>query len=112
LGRRGRHSNTLTPAAEAEVVMADKVVGRVRLRRVAAAPITRAAPPADPLLSADATDGEVPERSIGAVSKTVVPLWGTEGSNPSLSARPHVFNDFNDLLFLPDSILTNDLTNV
>ena len=31
--------------------------------------------------------GEVPERSIGAVSKTVVPLAGTEGSNPSLSAR-------------------------
>ena len=31
--------------------------------------------------------GEVPERSIGAVSKTVVPLAGTEGSNPSLSAN-------------------------
>ena len=30
----------------------------------------------------------MPERSIGAVSKTVVPLAGTEGSNPSLSARP------------------------
>src|SRR5579872_7136277 len=32
-------------------------------------------------------DGEVPERSIGTVSKTVVLLVGTEGSNPSLSAR-------------------------
>jgi hypothetical protein len=31
-------------------------------------------------------NGEVPERSNGAVSKTVVPLAGTEGSNPSLSA--------------------------
>jgi hypothetical protein len=31
--------------------------------------------------------GEVPERSIGAVSKTVVPFSGTEGSNPSLSAN-------------------------
>ena len=31
-------------------------------------------------------DGEVPERSIGAVSKTVVPLAGTQGSNPCLSA--------------------------
>jgi hypothetical protein len=31
------------------------------------------------------SSGEVPERSIGAVSKTVVPLLGTEGSNPSLS---------------------------
>jgi hypothetical protein len=30
--------------------------------------------------------GEVPERLNGAVSKTVVPK-GTEGSNPSLSAR-------------------------
>lgn len=33
-----------------------------------------------------APDGEVPERSIGTVSKTVVLLVGTEGSNPSLSA--------------------------
>ena len=41
------------------------------------------APPYKPRLC-----GEVPERSIGAVSKTVVPLWGTEGSNPSLSAKP------------------------
>jgi hypothetical protein len=32
-------------------------------------------------------NGEVPERSIGAVSKTVVPFSGTEGSNPSLSAN-------------------------
>jgi hypothetical protein len=32
------------------------------------------------------SSGEVPERSNGAVSKTVVPLTGTEGSNPSLSA--------------------------
>ena len=32
-------------------------------------------------------DGEVPERSIGTVSKTVVLLVGTEGSNPSLSAN-------------------------
>ena len=30
--------------------------------------------------------GELPERSNGAVSKTVVPLSGTGGSNPSLSA--------------------------
>ena len=29
----------------------------------------------------------MPERSIGAVSKTVVPLWGTVGSNPTLSAK-------------------------
>jgi hypothetical protein len=29
----------------------------------------------------------VPERSIGTVSKTVVLLVGTEGSNPSLSAN-------------------------
>ena len=34
----------------------------------------------------DGLAGEVPERSIGAVSKTVVPFTGTEGSNPSLSA--------------------------
>ena len=30
--------------------------------------------------------GEMPERSIGAVSKTVVPS-GTQGSNPCLSAE-------------------------
>ena len=30
--------------------------------------------------------GEVPEWTIGAVSKTVVALGATEGSNPSLSA--------------------------
>lgn len=30
--------------------------------------------------------GEVPERLIGTVSKTVVVLVATEGSNPSLSA--------------------------
>ena len=30
--------------------------------------------------------GEVPEWTNGAVSKTVVVLWATEGSNPSLSA--------------------------
>ncbi len=30
--------------------------------------------------------GEVPERLIGLVSKTSVPLWGTGGSNPPLSA--------------------------
>jgi hypothetical protein len=29
----------------------------------------------------------VPEWSNGAVSKTVEPLWGSEGSNPSLSAN-------------------------
>ena len=34
--------------------------------------------------------GEVPERSIGTVSKTVVLLVGTEGSNPSLSAKKPV----------------------
>ena len=32
-------------------------------------------------------DGEMPEWSIGAVSKTVDPLWGSQGSNPCLSAR-------------------------
>jgi hypothetical protein len=32
--------------------------------------------------------GEVPEWTNGAVSKTVVVLWATEGSNPSLSASP------------------------
>ena len=32
----------------------------------------------------------MPERSNGAVSKTVVPLAGTEGSNPSLSANESV----------------------
>jgi hypothetical protein len=57
----------------------------VRLRRVATPPITRRAA-GRPIRPAGATRGEVPERSIGAVSKTVVPLWGTEGSNPSLSA--------------------------
>ena len=31
--------------------------------------------------------GEVPEWTIGAVSKTVVALAATEGSNPSLSAE-------------------------
>ena len=31
--------------------------------------------------------GEVPEWTIGAVSKTVVALGATEGSNPSLSAE-------------------------
>ena len=30
--------------------------------------------------------GEMPEWSIGAVSKTVVPFTGTQGSNPCLSA--------------------------
>ncbi len=30
--------------------------------------------------------GEVPEWTIGAVSKTVVAFGATEGSNPSLSA--------------------------
>jgi hypothetical protein len=35
--------------------------------------------------------GEVPEWFNGAVSKTVVPLSGTEGSNPSLSA-PMLFS--------------------
>ena len=30
--------------------------------------------------------GEVPERLNGAVSKIVVLLWGTVGSNPTLSA--------------------------
>src|SRR5262245_22352843 len=30
--------------------------------------------------------GEVPERPNGAVSKTVVVLWATVGSNPTLSA--------------------------
>ena len=33
------------------------------------------------------TQGKMPEWSIGAVSKTVVPLWGTQGSNPCLSAE-------------------------
>ncbi|KUK45626.1 MAG: hypothetical protein XD73_1498, partial [Anaerolinea thermophila] len=32
------------------------------------------------------TCGEVPEWTIGAVSKTVVASVATEGSNPSLSA--------------------------
>jgi hypothetical protein len=32
--------------------------------------------------------GEVPEWSIGAVSKAVVLLAGTVGSNPTLSASP------------------------
>ncbi len=32
-------------------------------------------------------DGEMPEWSIGAVSKTVDPLWGSQGSNPCLSAK-------------------------
>ena len=31
--------------------------------------------------------GEVPEWLNGAVSKTVVVLWATVGSNPTLSAR-------------------------
>ena len=31
--------------------------------------------------------GEVPEWSIGAVSKTVDLLWGSQGSNPCLSAE-------------------------
>ena len=31
--------------------------------------------------------GELPEWSNGAVSKTVVPLCGTKGSNPLLSAK-------------------------
>ena len=31
--------------------------------------------------------GEVPEWSIGAVSKTVDLLWGSQGSNPCLSAN-------------------------
>jgi hypothetical protein len=31
--------------------------------------------------------GEMPEWSIGAVSKTVVPHRGTGGSNPPLSAK-------------------------
>ena len=34
--------------------------------------------------------GEVPERPIGAVSKTVVALVVTVGSNPTLSAQPAV----------------------
>ena len=34
--------------------------------------------------------GEVPEWTNGAVSKTVVVLWATEGSNPSLSASSQV----------------------
>jgi hypothetical protein len=43
--------------------------------------------PRGSVLSAwERSDGEVPERSIGAVSKTVVPLAGTQGSNPCLSA--------------------------
>ncbi len=35
-------------------------------------------------------NGEVPERSIGAVSKTVVPFSGTEGSNPLPLRIPNV----------------------
>ncbi len=31
--------------------------------------------------------GEMPEWLNGAVSKTVVVFWATEGSNPSLSAK-------------------------
>ena len=38
-----------------------------------------------------ALHGEVPERLNGAVSKTVV-LKGTEGSNPSLSARKTTYS--------------------
>ena len=34
--------------------------------------------------------GEVPEWPNGAVSKTVVALWVTVGSNPTLSAVPRV----------------------
>lgn len=36
--------------------------------------------------STDRNYGEMPEWSIGAVSKTVDPLWGSQGSNPCLSA--------------------------
>ena len=35
----------------------------------------------------DRDRGEVPEWLIGAVSKTVVVLWATVGSNPTLSAK-------------------------
>jgi hypothetical protein len=56
--------------------------------------------------------GEVPERSIGAVSKTVVPLAGTEGSNPSLSANRYKPRDSNGLLFYRSTRMTNALTNV
>src|SRR5579863_8687285 len=53
-------------------------------------------------------DGEVPERSIGAVSKTVVPLAGTQGSNPCLSAthRKHCY--INNLQPRLIKILTNN----
>jgi hypothetical protein len=34
----------------------------------------------------------MPERSNGTVSKTVVRLMRTEGSNPSLSAEPTIQN--------------------
>jgi hypothetical protein len=40
----------------------------------------------------------VPEWFNGAVSKTVVPLSGTEGSNPSLSAPILSFGEVSELL--------------
>ena len=38
--------------------------------------------------------GEMPEWLNGAVSKTVEPLAGSLGSNPSLSAKQAKFEDF------------------
>ena len=46
--------------------------------------------------------GEVPERSNGAVSKTVVPLSGDRGFE-SLPLRQNIF-DYNGLVAEPDSL--------
>jgi hypothetical protein len=47
--------------------------------------------------------GEVPERLIGAVSKTVVCQWWTGGSNPPLSAV--FYPEFDDKNWWPEQIL-------
>ena len=43
--------------------------------------------------------GEMPEWSIGAVSKTVVPFTGTQGSNPCLSAEKEKNTNLKDGIF-------------
>ena len=54
----------------------------------------------------------MPERSIGTVSKTVVHLVGTEGSNPSLSAKyPNslLVGGESSLFVLPESLPSLDI---